>query len=522
MMSEEKKESLEEPTTILIESSKFLENSWTEVRLCFPSPYHSIPYNSWIGLYYSNATDSNYLSYVYLYENRQTRREGRDLVIPYQLPNKPGEYNFRYFQDKSYYVTSQSIEIHVGSIIDLKISNNPEPFEKNSKIFVEWELIFGNEIEQGWIGLFIEGDPINYIFAEKVANPSWMKNYGLKPVGKLTFPKPSLPKKYFAAFFTKENICLGTSNTISIIDRIFVKTKSLSIIVLPDLVTSNSNPHIGIFREGIEELYQGSDIERTEELEFKMKKEGTYFVRLYLDNTFQNHVYEEKVTIQKKDRIELIVKSNKVIAGLYVDTEYYDWSNAFVGLYKKGADNFQFEMYQQVTEKDKVVVFRRVPNGIYTIRFIQNTKMLEEGSHLESQEFEIVPTKIMNINIAKGKSIKIKLLDIKHLEEKEGKQIFVEFILESLKKSSTLVQQKDHCIWDQSFELNVRDPSKFPLLANVYSIDNLDPQILISKFQFELTKLKKGENDLWIDQECSLHLNIEPIGFGLDDNESKK
>lgn len=518
-MSEHQEEFLE-PTSILVESSKFIENSWTDVRICFPTATTEPPYNSWIGLYKANAPDTSYLSYVYLSNNNKTRREGRDLVIPYQLPSKPGKYNFRYFEDKSYLVKAQSFEIHVGSIIDVKISNNPEPFEKNSKIFAEWELIFGNEIQEGWIGLFPEGDQVNYVFAEKVTNPSWMKNYGLKPIGKITFPKPVLPKKYCASFFTKDNICLGTSNSISIIDRLFIKTKSLSIIVLPDLVTLNSKPHIGIFKEDSEELYQGSHIEPTEELEFKMKKDGCYKVRLYLDDSYMNHVYEEKVVIQKKDRIELLIRGNKVIAGLYVDTEYYDWSNAFVGLYKKNSDNFKFEMYQQVSEKEKVVIFRKVPNGVYTVRFIQNTKMLEDGSHLESQEFEIVPTKIVNINISKGKSIKLKLLDVKHLEEKEGKKIYVEFILESQKKSSTLLQQKDHCIFDENFEFTIRD-LKYPLLANVYSMDNIDAPLLISKFTIDLKQLKK-ENDLWIDQECSLHLNIEAIGFNFEDTEIKK
>jgi hypothetical protein len=502
------------PVVLSTDGSKFIPDSIIDIRLSYPTTETEIPYNSWIGVYYSSNANTNYINYFYLSDLKDIRREGRDAIIPFHLPSKPGIYNFRYFETRQYDIVAQSDDIHVGPLANLTLTNSPDPHEKNNKLMVEWELLFGDDIKDGFIVLFAYGNPLP-IHREKVNSLGWMKTYGLKPIGKVCFSKPRESGKYFCRMYTMDEFCCGTSPTIDVIDKLSIKVKSTSIHVNLDLVTTNVKPFVGVYNT--DTLVQSSYIDEHEELEFHMKTEGDYLVKLFLDELLERCVFEEKVTLIRKDRIEVSVRGNKVIVGLYIDTEYFDWSSAFVALYKVGSDNFKFEMYSDVREQDRVFCWKKVPFGKYTVRFFQNNSMFEEGNHLETDVITVGDGIIRaraKSSVSKEKHIRLRFCEAKMLEIGVDSKVFGEIVFEGNKVTSDVLSHNSNYIWDQDFEITITDVNS-PLIVSLMELDVQGLKFL-GKGVVELELLKKGENEFWFElPNFLLHVIVEPLDFGI-------
>eukprot|EP01080_Neovahlkampfia_damariscottae_P002396 gene2396-2860_t len=383
------------PYELFVQESKYIEGTPMTLTIILPKKETEISDWHWIGFYLRDQPDRQYMKYFYINSYPKQQRNGRELSIEFQLPIIIGVYNFRLF-DYRYNQIAISHDFHVGPIVKLSIRTDMDPLENKTKIEVEWEKVFGRDIKDASISLVLK-DTNKVIETEKAENPVWMKNFGLKPIGRVTFAKPKQVGSYVAKFFIS-NFCISESSNLILEDKFKVSVKSLGITIKPLIVTRNTKPVIGIYNAGETRPYNYlyiANVDDDDNLEFRMKKDGKYDVRLFLDESLDSKfVYQQRVLLIRKDRLDIVIKGSKVIVGLYIENIYPDWSAAWVALYKIGSESYDFDQFISVTEKDKVVVFKAVSKGRYVVRFYQNQEGFENDVFVESDPFPIGNVKL--------------------------------------------------------------------------------------------------------------------------------
>jgi hypothetical protein len=391
------------PYELFVQESKYIEGTWMNFSLILPKSDIEISNYSWIGFYSAGQPDRQYIKYFYV-NSYQHERKGKEILFSFLLPISIGVYNFRFF-DLKYNLIAISHDFHVGPIVKLSIRTDLDPLENKTKIEVEWEQIFGKEIKNGTISL-ISVETEKVIETENAEHPVWMKNFGLKPIGRVTFSKPTQVGSYIAKYFIS-NFCVSQSDSLRLENKFKVSVKSLGIKIKPQMVTRNTKPVVAVYQAGETRPYNYiylANIDDEETIEFRMKKDGKYDIRLYLDESLDSKfVYQQRVLLMRKDRIDTVVKGAKIIIGLYIENVYPDWSGAWVGLYKIGSESYDFDQYISVTDKDKVVIFKAVPKGRYIVRFYQSQEAFENDVSVESEPFSVGNLKLRPQDMIKKK-----------------------------------------------------------------------------------------------------------------------
>ena len=461
------------------------------------SDYH------WIGFYLIDQPDRQYMKYFYVNSYLRKERNGREMIIEFQLPMIIGVYNFRLF-DYRYNQIAISHDFHVGPIIKLTIGTELDPLENKTKIEVEWEQIFGKEIQDATISLVLE-DTNKVIETEKAENPVWMKNFGLKPIGRVTFSKPKQVGTYLAKFFVS-NFCVSQSSKLILEDKFKLSVKSLGITIKPLIVTRNTKPVVGIYNAGETRPYNYlyiANIDDDENLEFRMKKDGKYDIRLYLDESLDSKfVYQKRVLLIRKDRLDVVLKGSKIIVGLYIENVYPDWSAAWVALYKIGSESFDFDQFISVTEKDKVVVFKAVPKGRYIVRFYQNQEGFENDVFVESDPFAIGNLKLRPQDLYKKK------------KKEEGKN----------SPRSMIIDFSEKIFESKVDEKEIQEIEKPIIIPKPIIPENLLPEDPVKKLVIEDYKIKKRElvNVVEKDEIVSQSIPSENVIEEEDDKNDSK
>jgi len=147
--------------------------------------------NDWVGLFSTSANNKQYVTY---YWRGKDEKKG---TIQFPSPLEYGEYEFRYFPNRSYTHVSVSNKIKVGPefVIESKFTNDQK------KIIVHWKQLSGNTYPKQWIGLYRkqQSNNKNYVIFEHANKVE------------LTFDCPVKPGEYEFRFFTNSYIDVAKS-----------------------------------------------------------------------------------------------------------------------------------------------------------------------------------------------------------------------------------------------------------------------------------------------------------------------
>ncbi len=163
----------------------------------------------WIGIYPASApSDRSWLSWQY------TRKMKSGTMI-FKAPDKPGEYNFRLFENDGYKLlgTSNTVVVENPTVTgdNLKIEATPTNVQPGGEITVNYSGAPGYDLD--WIGIYPASAPSDRSWL------SWQYTRKMKS-GTMIFKAPDKPGKYNFRLFENDGYkLLGTSNTVEVGDK---------------------------------------------------------------------------------------------------------------------------------------------------------------------------------------------------------------------------------------------------------------------------------------------------------------
>lgn len=328
--------------------------------------------SSWVGFYKSGTEDNQYYGYSYI----KDLTNGRYTVI---APKEIGLYEFRFFKDGGYVKVGTSDVVQVIQYTP-SLTTDKSTYLPNDTITVTYSN--ASIIDGAWIGFFGES-------AQDNAYSSYEYTGG-KPSGTMTVTAPSQTGKYqFRIFLDGAYTKIGESPIITVGEFTPTLTPSkLNALVGETLSVSFSNAStlsgawVGLYKYGeidtayIEYKYTDSKLEGN--LEFAMPTAaGTYEFRIFKDSGYTKIATSPLIIV---DEFKPTITPSKLnaLVGETLSISFSNastLSNAWIGLYKSGADDKAYVSYKYTDNKVAGNLEFVMPNevGNYEFRIFKDS-----------------------------------------------------------------------------------------------------------------------------------------------------
>jgi len=227
--------------------------------------------NDWIAIYnIERSGPKEYLTYVY------RAKEERVGVVTFDAPEY-GEYEFKYYSNKSFHCLAISPKVKVGPEFTLEHAM----IDNDKKIALKWNQTSGNTYTKAWVGLFSKS---------QTNNKSYIKfEYLTKK--EITFDVPVKPGEYEFRLFTTSYVDVAKSSVFIIRgeDKMIAEFKDGKVTVDLDIVSvdpSQEGVWVGLYFVGADDgKFRRSQYvsQRKSSLVFNNspKTAGTYEARLF-------------------------------------------------------------------------------------------------------------------------------------------------------------------------------------------------------------------------------------------------
>jgi len=176
--------------------------------------------NDWIGLYAIDRPNKQY--YTYNWRGKNDTSKG---TMTFTSPRMYGQFEFRYFVNRSYEHVAMSNRIRVGPQVDVLATID----NSKNKIVVKWKQLSGNTYPRCWIGLYEKSQENNKLYI------TYERTTSLE----LQFDIPVKPQEYEFRFFTNSYDDVARSNTIKIegTDSLVASYANKEVTIVPNILS---------------------------------------------------------------------------------------------------------------------------------------------------------------------------------------------------------------------------------------------------------------------------------------------